>query len=185
MKASKVDVILERAVKRHGAAAVGRRLGVSARTVQGWASGDRAPSGAARALLLSAYGSSTTKSPATATKKPAAPSPPASSSESSTPIEDTTSKSRLLALLDILRDRMVKADADESTNREIAALANAYTAAERQYARVAGEFQLTESMIVRSAPFARAMAIVRTVLEKYPGAAKELDDKLEQLGGGT
>lgn len=179
MKANKVDIILERAVKRHGAAAVGRRLGVSARTVQGWASGDRAPSGAARSLLLSAYGTTTP-----AKKTPTSTGVPLASSAEPTPIADTTSKSRLLALLDILRDRMVKADADESTNREIAALANAYTAAERQYARVAGEFQLTESMIVRSAPFTRAMTIVRAVLEKYPGAAKDLDDKLEQLGGG-
>lgn len=154
--------LLKKVVKRFGAAAVGRKIHVPARTVQRWASGENLMPAAGRAAFLAIY------QPAVkaVAKEPRTTTPP-------------LSKERLLELIGVLHERIMKADDDEASHKEIAALANAYTSAERQYARVAGEFTLTESMIVRSAPFARAIRIVREVLAKYPAAAKELDDRLE------
>lgn len=161
--------ILKRAVKRFGAAAVGRKIGVPARTVQRWAAGENAMTAAGRAALLSEYSA------------PAVPAPAPVKAATSAPA--TSSKERLLELVNVLHERIVKADKDDAAHKEIAALANAFTSAERQYARVAGEFQITESMIVRSAPFARVMTIIRQVLAKHPAAAKELDDALEKFEG--
>jgi hypothetical protein len=57
---------------------------------------------------------------------------------------------------------------------QVAPLANAIARQTQFLARLSGEFELTESMIVRSRPFRDVMARISAVLKLYPDAQRAL-----------
>jgi recombinational DNA repair protein RecT len=88
-------------------------------------------------------------------------------------------------LLRVARAQLEAAQADaEVPYRERAQLITSCTGLCRLLARLSGQLEVTEVAIVRSAAWARAMRVVREVLEKHPAAAAELDAALERFASG-
>jgi recombinational DNA repair protein RecT len=96
-------------------------------------------------------------------------------------------REEVIDLLRVARKQLEDAQADgEVPYRERAQLITSCTGLCRLLARLSGQLEVTETAIVRSAHWARAMRLVREVLAKHPAAAADLDAALERFThGGT
>jgi hypothetical protein len=83
--------------------------------------------------------------------------------------------------LDWLRGKINWAERSEQSAKDIAHLAGQYTNANRLYSRLAGALDITEAQIVRSAPFARVVAVIRGVLSRDPDAKVTRRELLREL----
>lgn len=180
-------------VRQRGAAEVARKVKKSTQCVNHWTTGRRKPDAAARLLLQKHYDIDPID-PWEAKAPSSAPSgaPTTTIVLSAETLKEIDSKARLekgTAARDLaheqliaLRGRMMRQEAIGASPRELAVLENSYTAAVRLYARLSGELEITESAIMRSTAWMKAMRILGEVLEKYPAAAKAVAEAFEEYG---
>ena len=91
----------------------------------------------------------------------------------------------MVELLAVARSQLARAESDAlSPYRERAQLITACTGLCRLLARLSGQFEVTETAIVRSRPWARVIGVVGEVLQKYPAAAVEVRTALEAFASG-
>lgn len=85
---------------------------------------------------------------------------------------------------DRIKARMLAAEmSGQVSEREIAALYGQYTNALRHLARLSGSLDITESQVVRSAPFTRVMTVLLDTLRPWPEACKALAGAMSQFNG--
>jgi hypothetical protein len=98
--------------------------------------------------------------------------------DTATPLE------RSAATCEWLRLQIDHAVATNVGQKEMTQLIGQLTNANRLHARLSGALDITESQIVRSAPWARLMVVMRDALKKHPKALAEVTEAIEALAEG-
>lgn len=98
--------------------------------------------------------------------------------DSATPLE------RSAATCEWLRLQIDHAVAVNTAQKEMTQLIGQLTNANRHHARLSGALDITEAQIVRSAPWARIMVVLRDALKKHPKALAEVTEAIEDLADG-
>jgi hypothetical protein len=98
--------------------------------------------------------------------------------DTATPLE------RSAATCEWLRLQIDHAVATNAAQKEMTQLIGQLTNANRLHARLSGALDITESQIVRSAPWARIMVVLRDALKKHPKALAEVTEAIEALAEG-
>jgi hypothetical protein len=156
-------------VARFGAAHISRKIGSSDTSVRYYATGQRTPS-AAQQFKIQDIDQIAVTAWAVPSEEPlpempqARPAPAKKRRKKKT--GDDSAKQTALDMLQTCRDELAKLEADA-------------TATPKEKAPI-----IQRTLEIRSAPFQRALAIVKRVLEKYPEAAKELAIELEAYAKG-
>lgn len=182
-------VLVAALAKRLGASAMGRKLEITEAAVRTHASGQTLPRAGVRARYHTAYDVPVAawETPAGATIPPPAapPSPPARPAAPPPPAGELDARTAVVELLHVARAQLEAAQADTDVPyRERAQLITSATGLCRLLARLSGQLEVSEVAIVRSQPWARAMALVREVLQRHPAAAAELDEALTRFARG-
>lgn len=173
---------LARAVTRHGPRELGRRTGASESAIRSWATGEREPSGPSRSALQKiGIDPKAWSTPATASKRAPTPATPPTSPTPPRSTPPATARDRAIEQVDQLRADIAQARATAASYRDLAALESTHVSALRNLARLSGELEVSESAILRSAAWSRAMRLVREVLERHPVAAGELAEAIERF----
>lgn len=112
---------------------------------------------------------------AEALRGPASSPPPAAA-----PPLEPTDDARQIAIdtLTALRNRLATCPPSD-----VHKVATAITAATRLLARLSGQLEITEAQLLRSAPWAKAMALLERTLERFPDAARAVAEAFEAFGG--
>lgn len=110
-------------------------------------------------------------------KEPKAPSYP-KLPDTATPLE------RSAATCEWLRGQIDHAVLMRASQKDLTQLIGQLTNANRLHARLSGALDITEAQIVRSAPWARIMVVLRDALKKHPKALKDVADAIEGLAEG-
>ncbi len=80
-----------------------------------------------------------------------------------------------------IKARLMAAIAANATPKEITMYQGQLTNAMRHHARLSGALDITEAQILRSAPWARVMGLLRETLKAYPDAVLALDKAFTAL----
>lgn len=176
--------LLEPIVRARGAAEVARKARSSQVSVRLWVNGQRRPGGDARQALAHHYDipiESWIKAP----EIPPAAETGVRPKLVEAPKIDVGLPAKELVRMQLqgIRNRIAAAEAGDANPSTIATLENAYTAAVRLYAKLAGELEITEATIMRSSAWAKLMKRLREVLELHPDAAKAIEAAFEEYGG--
>lgn len=91
---------------------------------------------------------------------------------------------RASATCDWLRQQIDYAVATKVGQKELTQLIGQLTNANRLHARLAGALDITEAQIVRSAPWAKIMVVVRDSLKGHPKALNDLTLAIEAAADG-
>ena len=184
--------------KQRGVTDVARQCKANRAAVYHWMSGRNLPNARAQDAIFSAFGIPTTAwelasddappkaaSPVAATPSTQAKTPrPAPAVPRPDPDAAATKSALDLAkeqVQRVTRRLLDSEDADVSLQelgRQEVTLAKCLAL----YSQLSGERELSESMIVRSAPWAKLLRLVHEALEPFPQAAKAIADKLEAYG---
>jgi len=179
---------LRELVRVHGVGRLEAKLGVAEGTVRGWLDG-RSPQKRMRAraeevlgVPASSWGEPAGASFRSAARKPPpapVPTPAVRKGEAIAPPEadDLDPRANAVATLAALRRHL--RDAERS---EVSAIANAITSSSRLLARLTGQLEITESQIVRSVPWRKAMSMLEEALAPYPEAARAVSAAFEGFG---
>lgn len=97
---------------------------------------------------------------------------------------DASPLDRAAATCAWLRARIRHAESTGAETRELALLGSQLNTANRLHARLSGALDITEAQIVRSAPWAKIMVVMRDVLRKHPKALAEVAQAVEELAEG-
>jgi hypothetical protein len=197
-KPTQAAVIVAGLAERLGASVVARVVGLTEGAVRSHAAGSAVPRGGARKRYCEVYDIPIegweTPAGLAVTPPPQAPREPPSALEtakvavaapSAAPGAPVDARDEVLYLLRVARRQLEAAEADPEVSYPARSqLITSATGLCRLLARLSGQLEVTETAIVRSAPWARAMKIVREVLGRHPVAAAELDAALEKFTNG-
>ena len=161
---------LRAAVAERGEKTVARELGVAVVTVRQWLSGARSCASKAT-KIAELYGASNEKG------KPEAP-PPAPPLE--LPDEDGAIPDAAKVAGQILR--MLRDQLPTAPKEDLPRWCSSIIAACNALAKIAGQREVTEVQVVRSASFKRAMARIEKALEPHPAAWAALEDAFATFG---
>jgi hypothetical protein len=187
-KMTKAAVLVAGLAKRVGASRMARKLGLSEAAIRLHSTGESRPRGAIRDRYAKFYDvpiEAWTSSPKRSSSTLATPTSPVAELE---PVEEGELDARkvVIHLLGVARAQLEAARREDSGYQARAQLITAATGLCRLLARLSGQLEVSEVAIVRSPAWARAMRIVREVLERHEGAAAELDVRLATWAeGGT
>lgn len=165
------------AVKKHGGVVkAARKVGTTEGTLRHAMKGPTKPRPALREQLEEVLGvaaSSWDEAQASAASKPLdKPEPPAIPH-----VEETDDIRKITTdTLRTLRGLLQVADRDS-----MASIAQAISAQSRILARVSGQFEITQTQIVRSPHFREAMGVLERAIEPYPDAVRAAAKAFEEL----
>jgi hypothetical protein len=171
-------------IKRHGPAEAARRIDRSPAAVRAWAKGTRQPSASALAALRAAFvrerARMTGPAPTALQNGHGAAGEPQPGSVSTSPALGTRSARELgRRQLDDLRAEIDRARASGASSRDVAGLERTFTAALRNFARLSGEFEISESAVARSPAFRAVRDRIVKTLAKHPTALRDVIEALE------
>lgn len=178
-------VLLHAAVKRSGSSDVARKLGVSEGSVRGWIAGTSVPRAKACAVIREKLGEQgTTAVPHSLTRRPSKPvekqealtgsgvAPPTKGEVN----DHDDPRANAVATLRYLRELL------EDVPKERAhSIANAITACSRLLAKLTGQIDVSETMLLRSMGWARIKTSLVDAVRPYPEAARALAEAIEKL----
>jgi hypothetical protein len=98
--------------------------------------------------------------------------------------DDASPVDRAAATCSWLRARIDYASATRAPEKEVVQLVGQLTNANRLHARLSGALDITEAQIVRSAPWARIMVVLRDALKAHPKALSDVTSAIEALADG-
>lgn len=183
--------VVERLVARHGSAAHVARIigGISARAVLRHASGERAPSSeiATKYAELDASSSAVTPPPGayvatvdTRDEETPVLTPPSTLRAAAGPTREHLEA--LLAKAELALEKTL--DDDNAAPRDRSAAIMAVKNVLRDLARLRGELEITEPMVLRSRAGRHVLDVVLLALKPYPDALGAVAKELERLAAG-
>jgi hypothetical protein len=168
-------------VKRHGARAVGRRIGLSHAAVRKIVEG-AAPRSETREKLRTVYGIPPEAFDVTPPAPPPATRASSRSAPEGTPASEVDSRAELVAMVRQLRGELDRLKADpQATSRERAQVVSAMTAALRLVAKLDGAGEITQGQLLRSAAWKRCAAVIVDAARNFPGACEAIGKALRNL----
>jgi hypothetical protein len=183
-------IIVAGLVARLGASVIGRKVELTEGAVRSHATGGAVPRERVRARYRAALDVpldswDSLSAPPVSASPPSTPAPTPAPTPARAPGETPDALEAVMHLLDVARAELEAARADALTPPGArAALITAATGLCRLLARLSGQLEVTEIAILRSQPWARAMALVREVLRRHPAAAADLDEALARFANG-
>jgi hypothetical protein len=169
-------------VQQRGFDEVARKTRTTVNGVRHWVDLRRRPNADARVKLQEVY-DIPLASWEIPVKTAAAPNPPSSDPELLKDLpSDISAKELARQQVDRILRRLHKAEAGDCGQKEMAAIESSYTGAVRLYSKLSGEFEITESMVLRSSAWARIMKRLEAVLARHPEIAKEITLALADPG---
>ena len=170
--------LLHAAVKRLGSSATAKILGVSEGSVRGWIAGTSAPRAKACAVIREKLGESLTKPRRRAlqdgtesgAQDTGARPRPALSKDHDDPRANAVATLKYLRLL-----------LEEVEPERAHSIANAITASSRLLAKLTGQIDVSETMLLRSMGWARIKTSLVDAVRPYPEAARALAEAIEKL----
>jgi transcriptional regulator with XRE-family HTH domain len=187
--------LLHAAVKRTSQREVARKLGVSHRTVSAWLEGTSSPRPKACAVIREKLGSPQTVHFVVTDNGP--PISPALIKESEDrfqgrsetvaralkPEDHDDPRANALAALRKIRVALDNVDANDAPT--IARLSTPLTGLSRLLAKLTGQIDVSETMLLRSMGWARIKTALVESIRPYPEAARALADAIEKISAGA
>ena len=177
---------------RLGPSVVARKVGLTEGAVRSHATGAATPRTGARKRYRESFDIPIESWDLSATTPPAAQAPrgragatspgPEALDATSSPVD---ARQEVIELLRVARAQLEAAGADPDVPYSARSqLITSATGLCRLLARLSGQLEVTEVAIVRSAPWARLMRLVREVLAKHPAASADLFAAFERFENG-
>jgi transcriptional regulator with XRE-family HTH domain len=165
------------AAKRSSVSDVARRLSVNEKSVRKWLAGESEPREKARAIIRAALGARPSKPVEKGDTAPSLPlsRPPDEGAKGEVTDHDDP-RANAVATLRYLRELL------EDVPKERAhSIANAITACSRLLAKLTGQIDVSETMLLRSMGWARIKTALVEAVRPYPDATRALAEAIEKL----
>jgi transcriptional regulator with XRE-family HTH domain len=170
--------LLHAAVKRTSQREVARKLGVSHRTVSAWLEGTSSPRPKACAVIRTVLGQGSPDLPKSSPGDHKTPKS-SSSEDNGTATDHDDPRANALAALRKIRVALDNVDANDAPT--IARLSTPLTGLSRLLAKLTGQIDVSETMLVRSMGWARIKTALVEAVKPYPEAARALADAIEKI----
>lgn len=170
--------LLHAAVKRSGSTEVARKLGVSEGSVRGWMAGTSAPRAKACSKIRDALvvGDVARRREKGHGETRQATRDPGTAPSTSDVTDHDDPRANAVATLHKLRVLLDEVPPERAHN-----VANAITASSRLLAKLTGQIDVSETMLLRSMGWARIKTALVEAVRPYPDATRALAEAIEKL----